>query len=40
MPPTESLRKDHVLIEKMLNALKTISSLLNKDKQIPKSILN
>ena len=40
MSPTESLRKDHVLIEKMINALQTISSLLNNGKQIPESILN
>ena len=40
MLPTESLRKDHVLIEKMINALQTISSLLNNGKQIPESILN
>lgn len=40
MTPTESLRKDHVLIEKMLNSLKTISSLLNEGKQIPEIILN
>ncbi len=40
MLPTESLRKDHILIEKMINALQTISSLLNNGKQIPKSILN
>ncbi len=40
LPPTESLRKDHALIEKMINALQTISSLLNNGKQIPESILN
>ena len=40
MSPTESLRKDHALIEKMINALQTISSLLNNGKQIPESILN
>ena len=40
MSPTESLRKDHVLIKKMINALQTISSLLNNGKQIPESILN
>lgn len=40
MSPTESLRKDHFLIEKMINALQTISSLLNNGKQIPESILN
>ena len=40
MSPTESLRKDHVLIEKMINALKTFSSLLSNGKQIPKSVLN
>ena len=40
MSPTESLRKDHALIEKMINALQTISSLLSNGKQIPESILN
>jgi hemerythrin-like domain-containing protein len=40
MSPTESLRKDHILIEKMINSLKTISSLLKNGKQIPESILN
>ena len=40
MSPTESPRKDHALIEKMINALQTISSLLNNGKQIPESILN
>jgi len=40
MSPTESLKKDHALIEKMINALQTISSLLNNGKQIPESILN
>ncbi|MGN6622606.1 MAG: hemerythrin domain-containing protein [Candidatus Nitrosocosmicus sp.] len=40
MTPTESLRKDHALIEKMIFALQTISSLLNSGKQIPESILN
>ncbi len=40
MSPTESLRKDHALIEKMTNALQTISSLLSNGKQIPESILN
>jgi hemerythrin-like domain-containing protein len=40
MSPTESLRKDHALIAKMINALQTISSLLSNGKQIPKSILN
>lgn len=40
MSSTESLRKDHVLIEKMVNALKIVSSLLNEGKQIPESILN
>ena len=39
MSPTESLRKDHALIEKMINALQTVSSLLNNGKQIPESIL-
>lgn len=40
MLPTESLRKDHILIKKMINASQTISSLLNNGKQIPESILN
>ena len=40
MTATESLRKDHLLIEKMINSLKTISSLLKDKKQIPESILN
>lgn len=39
MSATESLRRDHALIEKMINALKTISLLLNNGKQIPESIL-
>jgi hemerythrin-like domain-containing protein len=40
MSSTESLRKDHALIEKMIESLKTISSLLNNGKQIPESILD
>lgn len=40
MSATESLIRDHALIEKMLNALKTISLLLKNGKQIPDSILN
>jgi hemerythrin-like domain-containing protein len=40
MSATESLRRDHTLIEKMLNALKTISLLLKNGKRIPDSILN
>jgi len=40
MSATESLRRDHVLIEKMVNALRTISLLLKNGKQIPDSILN
>ena len=40
MSATESLRRDHILIEKMINALKTISVLLKNGKQIPESILN
>ncbi len=40
MSPTESLRKDHALIEKMIDALRTVSSLLNSGKQIPESILS
>ncbi|WP_458721611.1 hypothetical protein [Candidatus Nitrosocosmicus sp. R] len=39
MSATESLRRDHALIEKMINALKTVSLLLNNGKQIPESIL-
>jgi hemerythrin-like domain-containing protein len=37
---TESLRRDHAFIEKMIKALKTISLLLKNGKQIPESILN
>ena len=40
MSPTDSLKKDHFLIEKMINTLQTISSLLNNGKLIPESILN
>jgi hemerythrin-like domain-containing protein len=40
MSATESLRRDHALIDKMINALKTLSLLLNNGKQIPESILN
>ena len=40
MSATESLRRDHALIEKMINALKTISLLLKNGKIIPDSILN
>jgi hemerythrin-like domain-containing protein len=40
MSATESLRKDHAIIEKMINALKTISLLLKNGKQIPDIILN
>src|SRR6476659_3075609 len=40
MSATESLRRDHALIEKMINALKTISLLLKNGKQILDSILN
>jgi hemerythrin-like domain-containing protein len=40
MSATELLRRDHALIEKMLNALKTISLLLKNGKQINDSILN
>ena len=40
MSATESLKRDHALIEKMINALKTISILLKNGKQIPHSILN
>ena len=39
MSATESLRRDHALIEKMINALKTISLLLKDGKKIPDSIL-
>lgn len=38
--PTESLRKDHALIEKMINALKIMSILLQKGTTIPKPILD
>lgn len=37
---TESLRKDHALIEKMINALKIMSTLLQKGTTIPKPILD
>ena len=40
MSATESLRRDHALIEKMISALKTVSLLLKNGKQIPNSILN
>jgi hemerythrin-like domain-containing protein len=40
MSATESLKKDHALIEKMINELKIISSLLKNGKQIPDIILN
>jgi hemerythrin-like domain-containing protein len=40
MNPTESLRKDHALIEKMINALKIMSTLLQKGTTIPKPILD
>jgi hemerythrin-like domain-containing protein len=40
MSATESLRRDHALIDKMINALKTLSLLLNNGKRIPESILN
>jgi hemerythrin-like domain-containing protein len=40
MSATESLRKDHALIEEMINTLKTISLLLKNGKQIPDIILN
>ena len=36
---TTSLRNDHVLIEKVLNALETTVSLLLEGKQIPEQIL-
>ncbi len=38
--PTESLRKDHALIEKMINALKIMSTLLQTGTTIPKPILD
>ena len=40
MRPTDSLRKDHALIEKMINALKIMSTLLQNGTTIPKSILD
>jgi hemerythrin-like domain-containing protein len=40
MSATESLRKDHALIEEMINTLKTISLLLKNGKQIPDIIIN
>jgi len=39
MRPTDSLRKDHALIEKMINALRIMSVLLQNGSTIPKSIL-
>ncbi|VFJ12695.1 hemerythrin domain-containing protein [Candidatus Nitrosocosmicus franklandus] len=39
MSPTDSLRKDHVLIEKMINALRTMSTLLRNGNSIPPTIL-
>jgi len=38
--PTDSLRKDHALIEKMINALKIMSTLLRNGTTIPKPILD
>ena len=40
MKPTESLRRDHALIEKMINALKIMSTLLQNGDAIPKPILD
>lgn len=40
MSSTSSLRNDHQLIEKMLQALKVISELLKKEKKIPSQILD
>jgi hemerythrin-like domain-containing protein len=37
--PTDSLRRDHLLIEKMINALKIVSSMLREGKSIPSPIL-
>ena len=37
--PTSALRKDHVLIEKAVSAMKTTASLLKDGKKIPESIL-
>lgn len=39
MSPTDSLRRDHLLIEKMINALKIVSSMLREGKSIPPAIL-
>lgn len=39
MRPTDSLRKDHALIEKMINALRIMSVLLQNGSTIPNSIL-
>lgn len=39
MSPTDSLRRDHQLIEKMINALKVVSSILKDGKLIPGPIL-
>ena len=40
MSSTESLRKDHHLIEKMLKALDTTAALLKSGKTIPAPILD
>lgn len=37
--PTDSLRRDHQLIEKMINALKIVSSMLKDGRSIPAPIL-
>lgn len=39
MKPTDSLRRDHLLIEKMNNALRIVSNLLREGKEIPETIL-
>jgi hemerythrin-like domain-containing protein len=36
---TDSLRRDHLLIEKMINALKIVSSMLREGRSIPSPIL-
>lgn len=40
MRPTDSLRKDHALIDKMIGALKIISTLLQNGTTIPRPILD
>ena len=39
MSSTESLRKDHHLIEKMIKSLEVIIELFKSEKEIPEEIL-